>query len=1099
MSPNPCSLWPCFLFSALNQSPRVLASALFVLSLAAAPDESASYRSSSVWASESELLLSSAATPDRPPVLLGTSNQGSEPGTMAGAEPEYVPDAILVAFHKNLSRGEKRQTILAASGFLFLDDTVNSPYFDRIKISEQGIASGLTVMRVVEQLRADPRVRIAEPDYLVRLARTPNDPEFVNQYALHNTGTFQGKSVNDADIDAPEAWDLTTGSSSVIVAVTDTGVDYNHPDLAANILRDASNNVVGYDYANNDPDPMDDMGHGTYVAGIIGAVGNNGIGSAGVCWNVRIMPLKIFNPSNTAPLSASMQGIDFAIEHGAHVINASWGGYPGSDLLLEAIKRAEAAGVAFVAAAMNWAWNNDIHGVWPANYNAQASNVISVAACDWNDQLASYSDYGPASVDIIAPGDKVLSTYPGNKYASLGGTSAAAPHVAGAYALLKSKFPNATMEQIKARILYSSERVENLSGYARWGRLNLFAAMESDSTVPSSPLSLMVTHNAVNSVRLSWTAAGDDGTTGTVSAYELLYDTDSAFSHPRIHTAVMSPGAPGTQESYVLSGLLPDTPYYIALRAIDNVGNKSANVTVGPVRTRNACFYDNAEGTPQFIPTTGSTWAIVTKDSFSGKKCYTDSPGSKYPSGEFYNSLVQKEAITVRKPMLLRFRAKTDLDSNYIYAGLLVSFLLDGDTSWRLLGTISGKSDWTEYIYIFNDYFNRQLKIHFMVSSHEGGTPGDGVWLDDIQFVQLDPAFLDDAEGEAKFKGLSPWAITTEKSMSSSHAYSDSPSGKYKNNAFLPLVSNRATPLELYDSCLFTFNELHDLESDRDYLYVYASRNDGAYWEYFDSLTGTTSAWKKHTYPLKPSRDVQVVFLLTTNEAVARDGIYLDDIQILGDPLVPLISTPGKTTLVSPSGTISTAKPTYVWNAVASATWYQLWVSDSANAGGKIKTWYTAAQAGCASGSGTCSVTPDTALSPGAAKWWILTYNDAGNGPWSDSLTFSVPAGGTPGKATLLSPSGNIQTGAPTYTWNAVSSSTWYQLWVNDSATSQAKINLWYMTEQAGCASGTGTCSVRPAISLPAGSYQWWIQTWNDSGDGPWSNGLLFSVAAAGQ
>jgi hypothetical protein len=214
------------------------------------------------------------------------------------------------------------------------------------------------------------------------------------------------------------------------------------------------------------------------------------------------------------------------------------------------------------------------------------------------------------------------------------------------------------------------------------------------------------------------------------------------------------------------------------------------------------------------------------------------------------------------------------------------------------------------------------------------------------------------------------------------------------------------------------------------------------------------------------------------------------------DFTVTASAIPGKATLVSPSGQIATSIPTYTWNAVSDATWYQLWVNDSVSSQ-KIQSWYTSEQAGCASGTGACSVTPTTALAAGQCQWWILTWNEKGYGPWSDGMSFTVVGGVAPGKATLVSPSGSISSTNPTYTWSAVSAATWYQLWVNDGVGSP-KIQLWYTATQAGCASGTGTCSVTPATAVAAGQCRWWILTWNTYGYGPWSDGMSFTVSTAG-
>ncbi len=209
-----------------------------------------------------------------------------------------------------------------------------------------------------------------------------------------------------------------------------------------------------------------------------------------------------------------------------------------------------------------------------------------------------------------------------------------------------------------------------------------------------------------------------------------------------------------------------------------------------------------------------------------------------------------------------------------------------------------------------------------------------------------------------------------------------------------------------------------------------------------------------------------------------------------------VVSLPGKATPVSPSAAISSLKPTYVWNAVSNATSYLLWVN-SGSSSPLILTWFTASEAGCSSGTGTCSATPATSLASGAGAWWIQTRNSAGDGPWSDAMTFSVSSGGPPAAATLVSPGGAITTPTPAFVWNAVSDATWYYLWVNSGGSSPL-IAIWYTAAQAGCSSGTGRCSVTPAAVLAAGEGAWWIQTWNPAGYGPWSSALAFGVSSGG-
>ncbi len=242
--------------------------------------------------------------------------------------------------------------------------------------------------------------------------------------------------------------------------------------------------------------------------------------------------------------------------------------------------------------------------------------------------------------------------------------------------------------------------------------------------------------------------------------------------------------------------------------------------------------------------------------------------------------------------------------------------------------------------------------------------------------------------------------------------------------------------------------------------------------------------------------DAMMTAAIGINDSGQVVGSYIDlTLHAHGFVTTPQPST--KPILISPSGTIQTSQPTYSWFAVPSSTWYYLWVNDSSSSTGKIKEWYTAEQAGCASGAGVCSVAPSTALATGRCTWWIQTWINNSAGPWSDGKDFSVSLSAPPGKAILISPSGNIQSNLTTYTWNAVAGSTWYQLWVSDS-TASPKILNWYKAVDAGCASGVGTCSVTPASRVAPGQAQWWIQTWNSAGYGPWSDGMTFTVSGSG-
>ena len=361
-------------------------------------------------------------------------------------------------------------------------------------VSVVELPEGLSVEEAIKRYEGTPGVEYAEPDFVMReSAFFPKDPRFKSQYGLHNTGQTGGRS--DADVDAPEAWSVTAGAPGVVTAVVDSGNYMAHADLKANIWRNPGevagnridddkngyvDDVNGWDFAHDDNTlyhGYDEDDHGTHVAGVAAARGNNGVGISGVAWRSRIMPLKYIGPGGGGYTSDAVAAVDYAIRKGAAVINISSGCDDCfNQSMLDAMRRADAAGRLVVTTSGNSGRDNDSTQHYPCNY--ASANIICVAATDNRDALAGFSNYGSSTVDLAAPGVDIPSTVPNNSYASYTGTSQAAPHVAGVAALVKSKYPGITDTSIKSRILRSVDRKTGLSGKTvTGGRLNAARAL----------------------------------------------------------------------------------------------------------------------------------------------------------------------------------------------------------------------------------------------------------------------------------------------------------------------------------------------------------------------------------------------------------------------------------------------------------------------------------------------------------------------------------------------------------------------------------------------------------------------------------------------
>ncbi len=391
---------------------------------------------------------------------------------------------------------------------------------DLYKVTLRNQKSNLS--QVIKELNQNDDVEYAEPNYIYTIGKphislypphkdygsngVTNDPQLGALWGLNNTGANEpgssSRGVAGADAEVFPAWNLTRGSRQIKIAVIDTGIDYRHEDLRDNMwvntaeangrpgVDDDQNGYVddihGYDFANNDGDPMDGNGHGTHCAGTIGAVHDNGLGVAGVMADVSLVGLKFLSDQGSGSTDNAIKAIDYAIKAGVDIMSNSWGGGGASQALKEVIEKANRAGIIFTAAAGNSGSDNDSRPQYPANYDVE--NVISVAAHTAQNRLASFSCYGRNTVHVAAPGHNILSSYKNGQYEVLSGTSMATPHVSGALGLLLSYEGAMSPAQVRERLMATSEpakayRSRTLAG----GRLSTINLLNDERPVRKEP------------------------------------------------------------------------------------------------------------------------------------------------------------------------------------------------------------------------------------------------------------------------------------------------------------------------------------------------------------------------------------------------------------------------------------------------------------------------------------------------------------------------------------------------------------------------------------------------------------------------------------
>lgn len=449
-------------------------------------------------------------------VLALTHSQASTVKKSKAVQPEFKKGEVLVQLKKG-KLSAQAYGIQAKSLVASLSKKYTAS-FNQLKTDASlvkiAVKEDVAMAELINDIQANPSVKFAEPNYIYHAylqdsspaAVVPNDPQLSKDWAMLNTGQADPKGqvgTAGVDIDATLAWASGTGSRDVVVAVIDTGVDYTHEDLAANIfvntkeiagngIDDDGNGFIddvhGWNFQAKTNDPMDDNRHGTHCSGTIGAVGDNGIGTAGVSWKVRILPVKFLSASGSGTLEDAVEGIKYATKMGVNIMSNSWGGGGYSQTMFDAITEAKNKGILFIAAAGNEGNNNDANAAYPASY--EIDNVIAVAATDNRDQKASWSNWGARKVHLAAPGVNIFSTVPMSKggYDTFSGTSMACPHVAGAAALLWSQNMTMSAGDIKQRLIATVDPVRSLKRkVVSGGRLNVYNAVNNIVPVRQEP------------------------------------------------------------------------------------------------------------------------------------------------------------------------------------------------------------------------------------------------------------------------------------------------------------------------------------------------------------------------------------------------------------------------------------------------------------------------------------------------------------------------------------------------------------------------------------------------------------------------------------
>ena len=1027
-------------------------------------------------------------------IALSLPRPGFSAEIAAALKRPYVEDEVLVKFRNGVS-SQARANAHGPLGAKRVKEFKIVRGLELVKIP-----ATMTVKEAIRIYREDPDILYAEPNYIARAQTVPNDPSYLSLWGL-------------TKINAPGAWDLSTGGSNVVIGTIDTGIDYSHPDLASNTWRnsqDCNNNGVdddengyiddchGIDTVNHDSDPMDDHNHGSHVAGIIGAVGNNGIGVVGVNWNISIIACKFLGADSSGPISSAIECLEYfklMKERGANIVatNNSWlivdynGTGPGSfsQGLYDAIEEHRKSGILFIASAGNFGLNSDITPTYPASNNQ--SNVISVAATDSLDGLASFSNRGRRTVHLGAPGVSILSTAPDNRTLWMSGTSMAAPYVSGVAALLKAYNPQLDWKAIKNLILAGGDSVSSPAGTVTGKRLNARGALSChNSTVLSRlrPISDRISTSIGMSVNLAALHINCAAPNGEVSVTAnpgdpiTLRDNGQGFDQDAGDGIYSGQWAPPLEGTYTLN--FPDGDV-LTVDALKNYRVQSTSSLYRIISGTSLNLGDNATAsinTPFPILFGGSSYNQLFISS-NGTLSFTA------PFSSSWNSSIPTPNIdTLVAPFW---------DDLFPVAG----------TAQNIFWAVTGGEPSRELVVEWRDVRHGSCNtdpssVKFQVVFFEGGS--------NILFNYADTSFGGNCRN-ASGGGYATIGVQIAGNVATQFSYYSKSLSKTKSllwtliddPAFPPpqlsAPANGATGVSTTPS--FSWSAVSGAASYR--IMAAVNQTDLPVGPSVNLCPGcvidSTSTATSFTPAMALARGTRYFWQVKAQGSSGQPGIWSEQRSFLTDPTLP------PPALASPANGVTNValSPTFTWSSVSGATSYRLMAAP--NQAALPGDLLVNDCSGCVinSTSTTNFFTPSTALALNTVYYWQVRAEGSSGGYWSTKSSFTTvnifPA------PTLISPSDGAL-GVPTkpaFRWQEVTGAPSYRIMAATSPSTLPTGPTDTRCKKCVINATSNSPSFLPGTALTPGAvYYWQVRAEGSSGQGGYWSQHRFTTIPSG-